>query len=509
MKIYIAESEANIGEFSDAIVLLPTSDRWNDFGLRSFVEFFVVQGGRVRFSAKLKAIALSEPEKGFTDLIVDLVRSGESSLKSLDFATVLPKLQDYRDLIENLGRETAMAVLRLLHDAPFANIGARPAWLRRALREPSVHEVLLRDSESYFAYYNLRTLFSAAGERLDLASEAIDLASSKEFPSLAFRWSHNSPVPRRINVLVGENGLGKTESLKRLTRALLSNSEQVVEPTVGRSRFSRLLLIGTHGSTYVGTPSEPAISYFPVRMYHDLSQRSAELISRLLRGKESIARRSRLQIVIEALSGSFDDGLLKIKTRDGREFALSALQELYSSKSEQSRLRFVHELATGRLVHGAGAHKLSSGHMQFLWLILNICAYAENGSLVLIDEPETHLHPALISQLIALLNSVLRLTGSVSVLATHSAYLVREVPTDCVMVLSRQGSVIRACRPRLQTFGADIGAVSFFVFEDELIARMLTDVEEAIRAVGSADSYLEHVSTSARVAILSRLGRGT
>ncbi|CAG4971965.1 ATP-dependent nuclease [Novilysobacter luteus] len=505
MKIFIAESEANVFEFTNALVLVPSDDRWNDFGVRSFVEFYFVEAGVVRFSEKLKALVLGEPERSFSEALRELIRGGESSVRALEFVTVLPKLQNYRDLIETCGPAKARTVLRALRDAPFANMGARPAWLRRALRVPAMQEVLLRDSESYFAYYNLRTLFSGLGEQLDLASEAVDLAPSQYLPSMQFRWNHNSPVPRRINVLVGENGLGKTECLKRVARALLRYNGDAVDPAFGRPRFSRLLLIGTHGSQYVSSPEQPAIPYFPVRMYSDLAHRSAELISRLLHEKESIARRSRLQIVVDGLRSSFADGQLRIKIRDGSEYAISALEDLYVSESEQGRLRFVHDLAMGRIVHGGGAHRLSSGHMQFLWLILNVCAHAENGSLVLIDEPETHLHPALISQLVALLNTVLRLTGSVSVLATHSAYLVREVPTDCVLVLSRHEGAVRAARPRLQTFGADIGSVSFFVFEDELIARMLADVEDAIRSQGNADNYLEDVSISARVAILSKL----
>ncbi|HDS1524567.1 TPA: AAA family ATPase, partial [Stenotrophomonas maltophilia] len=101
-----------------------------------------------------------------------------------------------------------------------------------------------------------------------------------------------------------------------------------------------------------------------------------------------------------------------------------------------------------------------------------LCDCIENGSLVLLDEPETHLHPNLISSFCSLLEKTLRATGSSAVIATHSAYFVREVFREQVTVINRTGNFTEIVKPRLRTFGADIGAISRFVFGEEDESRL-------------------------------------
>jgi len=90
----------------------------------------------------------------------------------------------------------------------------------------------------------------------------------------------------------------------------------------------------------------------------------------------------------------------------------------------------------------------------------------EQGSLLLLDEPETHLHPNFISNLMEILDNLLQSTGSIAIIATHSAYVVRETPRNCVNVLTLENRQIRIDQPRMQTFGATIDSISQFVFGD-------------------------------------------
>lgn len=114
--------------------------------------------------------------------------------------------------------------------------------------------------------------------------------------------------------------------------------------------------------------------------------------------------------------------------------------------------------------------RLSSGEYAMLRFAAQAAAAIEQGSLILLDEPETHLHPNFISNLMEILDNLLQSTGSIAVIATHSAYVVRETPSDRVNVLTLEGRQIRIDRPRMQTFGATIDSISQFVFEDTTIS---------------------------------------
>lgn len=95
---------------------------------------------------------------------------------------------------------------------------------------------------------------------------------------------------------------------------------------------------------------------------------------------------------------------------------------------------------------------------------------ADQGTLVLIDEPETHLHPNLITEFMNLLYEVLVSTSSVAVVATHSAYVVRETPSHCVHVFrKKQDSTIAVDQFYIKTLGASVSELSETIFGDSLV----------------------------------------
>ncbi|MGJ7562316.1 AAA family ATPase [Variovorax sp. GB1R11] len=134
---------------------------------------------------------------------------------------------------------------------------------------------------------------------------------------------------------------------------------------------------------------------------------------------------------------------------------------------------------------------LSSGQELFFRFALNLCASIEIGTLVLVDEPENHLHPNFITHLMALLRDILVRTGSFALVASHSAFVVREVTAKDVSIMSRaeDGSpTIR--RPRLQTLGASVEAVSSYVFGDETVPALARLTVDALKDLPDVDFEL-------------------
>jgi hypothetical protein len=110
---------------------------------------------------------------------------------------------------------------------------------------------------------------------------------------------------------------------------------------------------------------------------------------------------------------------------------------------------------------------LSTGQLNFFRLAAWLCINVENGTIVLMDEPDIFLHPSLITQLCNLLYTILTNTGARGIIATHSPYFVREVPKRKVLIFKEniEGS-ISINNPFLNTIGADIGEISYFVFDE-------------------------------------------
>ena len=161
--------------------------------------------------------------------------------------------------------------------------------------------------------------------------------------------------------------------------------------------------------------------------------------------------------------------------------------------NEQNDIRLIQQIDWNRqaivLDDQMQARRLSSGEYAMLRFAAQAAAAIEKGSLLLLDEPETHLHPNFISDLMEILDNLLQSTRSIAVIATHSAYVVRETPRRRVNILTLEDRQISIDTPRMQTFGATIDSISQFVFGDTSIShrfqKTLTDwADQAGRELG-------------------------
>ena len=125
-------------------------------------------------------------------------------------------------------------------------------------------------------------------------------------------------------------------------------------------------------------------------------------------------------------------------------------------------------------------YPLSSGEITFFLFALQATLFIENGTLVLLDEPETHLHPNLIIDFIKILENLLTGTGSYAIIATHSVYFARELPRSQIHVLKEINEEIIINTPRLKTFGANVNSLSYFVFEDDTTNKMINKYKDIL-----------------------------
>jgi hypothetical protein len=108
--------------------------------------------------------------------------------------------------------------------------------------------------------------------------------------------------------------------------------------------------------------------------------------------------------------------------------------------------------------------RMSSGHVIVLVTITRLVSRVEEKTLVLFDEPESHLHPPLLSALIRSLSELLHDRNAVAIIATHSPVVLQEVPCSCVWKITRSGLASSVQRPELETFGENVGILTREIF---------------------------------------------
>jgi ATPase subunit of ABC transporter with duplicated ATPase domains len=137
--------------------------------------------------------------------------------------------------------------------------------------------------------------------------------------------------------------------------------------------------------------------------------------------------------------------------------------------------------------------ELSSGHKIVLLTLTRLVETIEEKSLVLLDEPESHLHPPLLAAFVRALSDLLADRNGVAIIATHSPVVLQEVPSQCVWKINRFGKEQNVERPAVETFGENISVLTREVFQLELAQSGYQKVlEQAVRNNASYDLALFH-----------------
>lgn len=113
-------------------------------------------------------------------------------------------------------------------------------------------------------------------------------------------------------------------------------------------------------------------------------------------------------------------------------------------------------------------NKLSSGHKIILLSIITILAKIEECTLVLFDEPETHLHPPLLSIYVQSVCYLLKEMNAVGIIATHSPVILQEIPRKCVWIINRRNKYVSPSRPMTETLGKGIDSLTKEVFNFDI-----------------------------------------
>lgn len=494
----------NINKSSKYINIYPDKNNFNDFGLDSKV-FIDIVDKEINKNISLPGfIGFIEDYKDLNGkYALDAISKNIEQLSLLNekpyfFFTMLRELKDYRELVENYGVEEANKILFAINDITLTVRDSESQRYKNvALGTDIFNKSFIRNAESYFAYKNSSSVLKGLNyESVGLLSKNITLSSKEvQHPILSFNFDHHSELPKRVSILIGENGVGKSQLLRKIALAAIKGTDEIsecdeAENTINRVLINRLLAFSPTNESKSVFPSDKIIKskiwYRRFSLNRTPSRRNDintnDIIIELARSNENIRELSRFEIFEKAISNlrNYFELALPLKDSNRQPLYIRDLND-YSEERRLQNFRAV-DLSKDpvRYIRGK-SHPLSSGEISFIRFCSQICANIENGTLVLLDEPETHLHPAFINKFFAILDTLLSLTGSSAIIATHSVYFIREVFKEQVTVLRKgENGILQLEKPRLSTFGANIGNISYFVFGESEPTDVLLRVKRKI-----------------------------
>lgn len=148
----------------------------------------------------------------------------------------------------------------------------------------------------------------------------------------------------------------------------------------------------------------------------------------------------------------------------------------------------------------------STGHKFVIHSITSIIAHADKRSLILFDEPETHLHPPLLAVLMSSIRYVLEKLDAFSIVATHSPVVVQETLSRHVKIIRRKGDITKVISPEIQSFGENLASITSHVFS---LSTEVTDFHSELdEVVNSLRSSINVPSDSVLTKIIEDLFDG-
>ncbi|QFT53978.1 AAA family ATPase [Microbulbifer sp. THAF38] len=450
-------------------------DHWDDF---HFVTMFYLKIHDMNgVLHELGNVKIGRQGQSARDPTYNLIGSGFQQLPDGYFS--VGQDVDYYKSIYNLPEIEKSLLLLALKDIVY-----KPQLIELAKEEDVFRTSLLRDVSLSVIKGQFARVLSGNPQLTDFHFKFIRPKTAKVSGiEMDFMVEAGYKPSTNIHAIIGRNGVGKTTLLNGMINTITNNQyseakfyniESMGKKPIASDYFSSLVSVSFSAfDPFIPPTEQPNPSLGTCYFYIGL-KKTGNVLKELTDIHKDF---------IQALKSCFSQTLK-------RDRWLRAINTLESDENfAHMSLRELAEIPSGELEDEAQKKikKMSSGHAVVLLTITRLVATVEEKTLVLIDEPESHLHPPLLSAFIRALSELLHDRNGVSIIATHSPVVLQEIPKSSVWKINRTGLCTDSRRPDIETFGENVGVLTREVFGLEVVKSGFHDL--LVKSVESGDSY--------------------
>ncbi len=328
--------------------------------------------------------------------------------------------ESYYERLKNLD-EIGLVILNSLND-----FASNLELFERSLSEKVTKVSLLRDisTSTVRGQFNRLAHGGAALTNYSFTFTSPKPKNSDMVMSLTFDVQPKSNPPTNVHVVIGRNGVGKTHLINNIINSLLSSE-----------RTTKYGIFDADKTTFFANVVSVSFSAFdetePMKEQKDNTKGLQYSYIGLKRIKKQDEKDTLPKSPI-MLANEFIKSLEYCKRGMKKERWINAVKSLESDPMfEESGIRNVIEIINENDFKKESREifkKLSSGHKIVLLTITRLVETVQEKTLVMLDEPESHLHPPLLSAFIRSLSELLITRNGVAIIATHSPVVLQEVP---------------------------------------------------------------------------------
>jgi len=452
----------NIPEEFPSFVLVFNSG-WNDYSKKT--EFFLFYYETEDTPHKIGSIKIMNKDEETRNILGDYFTN-----LSADFCSLGQEYEYYEELKKHLGRNFE-SVLWALKDAAFfpevSDKFEKHATFKDSLIRYDEPEQLLREAKYRIYDYNLSNLYSF--------KYSFKPKFSKTIVDIEFNFDNNEDFANRIYALIGKNGTGKTQLMTSLPFDISRKEADKFMPRT--PMFSKVISVSYSAFDTFEIPKKTSSFNY---LYCGLKDENGERLSerqQIMRFHSAWKRIRSLERMIQwvkILENFLDEEIL----------------DLFIIEDENG------DLDVNLDGFGKARKMLSSGQSILLYIITEIVANIRYDSIILYDEPETHLHPNAISQLMNTIYALVNKFQSYCIIATHSPLVIRELLSRNVYVIEKDGAVPSVRKLSYETFGENLTVLTEDIFGNRSVPKQYKKILRSLVEDGNNfDEILDMIET--------------
>lgn len=478
----------NLRDIKEVGIVYLVPDNWDDYTYRTSFDLYyqVASNSEMIFLGKIKigCIGLEDKVSGETSY------NGKPShgTKELISHNIFDKLEEhffslgedveYYKKINKVFGENSKDFYRILNDLSFDFERFKTLY---ESYEPSLINSLMRSH--YVANIEQFNRIIKGEAELTEYSFSFKLNNEQE---IKIDVVPNSFPPTNVHVLIGRNGVGKTWLLHNILYQLLKNSglDSEIFDQPSKYKASDEFFIECEKDNFAGVIG---ISFslfddaFAITLEEGKELEASEKFNKIYQYIGSISKKQKNEKTktksVNDMSQEFIESLDKIKKNKN---LTNMYLEICRNLNSDSIFRdnefinilknfFDNEEQKNEKILKKNFKKLSSGHMIIILSLTLLSEKIHEKTIVLIDEPETHLHPPLLSLYIRTLSALLIKKNAVAIIATHSPIILQEVPKSCVNKIKRIDKNMYFEKILIESFATDIDTLTKDIFGFELM----------------------------------------
>jgi predicted ATPase len=306
--------------------------------------------------------------------------------------------------------------------------------------------------------------------------------------ALNFDFQYNTDFEHRIYAIIGKNGTGKTRILSSLAKSLSEKNPKSFSPrkpiygkvfTVSYSFFDRFQIPSSDASfNYI---------YCGLKKSNDTWKTEEDMLSDFYKSSELIKKKGLENDWYNILSSFIVADILDLAFEKNEDFLTPENYVFNDSKFNEIK------------------NMLSSGQSIILFLISEVLSHIRYDSLILFDEPETHLHPNAISSLLNTLFNLVKRFQSFCIIATHSPLIIQEIPARNIFILERDNDTASVKSLERESFGENLTVITQEIFGNREVPKHFIGLIKELVSKGKTFSEIISILETDQLPITSNI----